>query len=55
MPMIVNGKMLQVAASVGGCLYPDQAGDKQQLLRRADLAMYQVKRTEKDGWRWYGR
>ena len=52
-PMKVAGKTVSVKASVGGCLYPDQAINKQQLLRRADEALYKVKRTHKGGWNWF--
>ncbi|MGI9352991.1 MAG: diguanylate cyclase domain-containing protein [Rhizobiaceae bacterium] len=38
-----NGVRLQVTGSVGGALFPDQAGDFDELLRLADIAMYKAK------------
>jgi diguanylate cyclase (GGDEF)-like protein len=42
-PFEVEGLLLHVAASVGIALYPEHAEDAQQLLRKADIAMYQAK------------
>jgi diguanylate cyclase (GGDEF)-like protein len=38
-----------VTASIGICLYPDDARDGATLLRHADSAMYRVKRSGKNG------
>jgi diguanylate cyclase (GGDEF)-like protein len=38
-----------VTASIGICLYPDDAPDGPTLLRHADSAMYRVKRSGKNG------
>jgi diguanylate cyclase (GGDEF)-like protein len=43
-PFIENGHSLHVGASVGIALYPLHGDNADQLLRRADLAMYQSKR-----------
>ena len=42
-PFEVAGLHLHVAASVGIALFPDHADDAQELLRHADVAMYQAK------------
>ena len=42
-PFDVAGLHLRVAASVGISLYPSQSEDAQQLLRHADIAMYEAK------------
>ncbi|RDS87723.1 GGDEF domain-containing protein [Pseudomonas fluorescens] len=53
-PITVGDRALSVGISIGGCLYPDQAKDKRELLQRADMALYQVKKTTVRGsWRWF--
>ena len=42
-PFDVEGLHLRIAASIGIALYPTHAADAQQLLRKADIAMYQAK------------
>ncbi len=44
---IHNGVSLQVSGSVGGAVFPDQAGDFDELLRLADIAMYDAKNNGK--------
>jgi diguanylate cyclase (GGDEF)-like protein len=44
-PFDILGLQLQVAASVGIALYPKHADDADQLLQRADVAMYDAKRA----------
>lgn len=52
-PMDVSNVAIRVTASLGGCFYPDQAADKRELLLRADMAMYQVKKSGQGGWHWW--
>lgn len=54
-PIRIGQASVRISVSVGGCLYPDQAADKRELLRRADEALYRVKKTGKGGWGWWGR
>lgn len=42
-PFIFSGNTLQVSASIGIALYPDDAADPTRLLRIADLRMYSLK------------
>ena len=42
-PLTIHGLALQIEASVGIALYPDHGGDVQELLQRADVAMYVAK------------
>lgn len=44
-PFSIAGASIQVAASVGVALYPDDGEDAETLLRKADSEMYAVKRT----------
>ncbi len=44
-PVLVDGIQLEVGASLGVALAPDQANDVASLLRHADMAMYQAKNT----------
>ena len=48
-PSGVNGVQLQVSASIGISLYPDDGTDGPQLISRADAAMYQRKRQAPGG------
>jgi diguanylate cyclase (GGDEF)-like protein len=44
-PFQVEGLTLDVEASVGVVLYPDHGGDPNELLQRADIAMYAAKQS----------
>ena len=48
-PIDLQGMAHHVSASIGLCLYPDDASDGATLLRHADAAMYRVKRSGKNG------
>ena len=43
-PFELEGGSVQVGASVGAALYPDDGADFAALLHAADMRMYQVKR-----------
>jgi diguanylate cyclase (GGDEF)-like protein len=47
-PALLPDVELSVSCSIGVAIYPDHAADEDELLRRADLAMYQVKREGKN-------
>ncbi|WP_188748041.1 sensor domain-containing diguanylate cyclase [Marinobacterium zhoushanense] len=42
-PVEVEGLSLKISSSIGVVLYPDHAEEVKQLLKRADIAMYQAK------------
>lgn len=44
-PFLFDGQTLQVSASIGIALYPDDADDATRLLRIADLRMYSLKQA----------
>lgn len=43
-PIAIDGKILHVHVSIGLSVYPDHSTDMDQLLRKADAAMYSTKR-----------
>jgi diguanylate cyclase (GGDEF)-like protein/PAS domain S-box-containing protein len=47
----LNGNRLSVTISIGVTFYPDDDVDADQLLRNADNAMYEAKRSGKNGFR----
>ncbi len=51
-PYLLDGLTLHMGGSVGIALYPDHANDSEELLRRADVAMYEAK-SHKDSWTIY--
>jgi diguanylate cyclase (GGDEF)-like protein/PAS domain S-box-containing protein len=44
-PFTIQGHKVSVAASVGGSVFPQNAHDADHLMRKADQAMYEAKRT----------
>src|SRR6266508_2561405 len=44
-PFLIEGLTLDVEASIGVALYPEHAGTSEELLQRADIAMYVAKET----------
>jgi len=47
-PMVVEGHKLTVSCSVGVALYPRDATEQEELMRRADAAMYEAKSAGRD-------
>lgn len=47
-PIVVQDKILQVSASIGVTIYPQDNVDADQLLRHADRAMYEAKQAGKN-------
>ncbi|HEX7189973.1 MAG TPA: diguanylate cyclase, partial [Thermoanaerobaculia bacterium] len=45
-PVIVDGQVLEIGASIGIALYPVHGTDARMLLRRADVAMYAAKQAQ---------
>ena len=45
-PMVIGGKNLEVRASLGVALFPEHGAAADVLLRNADAAMYEAKRTQ---------
>ncbi|WP_052712078.1 diguanylate cyclase domain-containing protein [Domibacillus indicus] len=49
----IAGELLSVTPSIGLSLYPQDGGTPEQLLKKADLAMYSVKQNGKGAFRFY--
>lgn len=49
-----DGSALGITISVGGCIFPVDAGDEAELFRKADQAMYKAKREGKNRVSFYG-
>lgn len=43
-PALIGGHQLNISASIGISIYPDDAGDLEMLIQKADTAMYDAKR-----------
>jgi diguanylate cyclase (GGDEF)-like protein len=54
-PVLVEGKSLYTSASVGIARYPIDAESVGELIRRADIAMYQAKESGKNDIRFFAR
>ena len=52
-PMVVEGHKLNVSCSVGVALFPRDATDQEELMRRADAAMYDAKAAGRDTARFF--
>jgi len=50
----LDGNIIEIKASIGISIYPDDGNDSEILLKKADEAMYMVKNTlERNNWRFY--
>jgi len=54
-PVEIEGNKARVGASIGISLYPDDGNTEQELIRKADLAMYEAKRQGKNAYVIYNR
>jgi diguanylate cyclase (GGDEF)-like protein/PAS domain S-box-containing protein len=52
-PLVVDGRKLHVSASIGIGLYPDDGLDVESLMRAADVAMYHVKDSGRNGYQFF--
>lgn len=50
-PLVIEGRQLTLAASIGIAVYPDAGTDAAGLLSSADAAMYEVKQAGRNGFR----
>ena len=54
-PFLLANKMVHIEASIGISLYPSNGRTSEELLRNADTAMYQAKRSEQYHFAFYSR
>lgn len=47
-PILIDGQLIQVGASIGIAVYPEHGESSDVLLKKADMAMYVAKRNKKD-------
>ena len=52
-PFQLDGREFFVTASIGISLYPDDGTDLETLVRRADIAMYQTKKSGRNGFNFF--
>ena len=52
-PIVIDENIIQVSSSIGVTLYPRDGVDAEQLLRHADLAMYQSKQGGKNRYHFF--
>lgn len=52
-PVVVHGYELAVTGSIGGTRFPVDAADPVELLKHADIAMYQAKAAGRDNVQWF--
>lgn len=52
-PIVIDENIIQVSSSIGVTLYPRDGVDADQLLRHADLAMYQSKQSGKNHYHFF--
>jgi diguanylate cyclase (GGDEF)-like protein/PAS domain S-box-containing protein len=52
-PLSLKGQECRVSASVGICIFPDNALDEAALMKGADIAMYEAKREGRNGFRYF--
>jgi len=52
-PLLLDGQPLRVTPSIGISLFPGDGADIETLMRKADIAMYAVKGSGRNGWMFF--
>ena len=52
-PFVIDGREIVTSASIGVTIHPDDASGPEELLRNADLAMYQIKTAGRNGFQFF--
>lgn len=53
LPLLHDGEVLETSASMGIAVYPDHGEDAEQLLKNADIALYQAKAAGRGTYRFF--
>jgi predicted signal transduction protein with EAL and GGDEF domain len=53
LPLLYEGEILKTSASMGIAVYPDHGTDTEQLLKNADIALYEAKAAGRGGHRFF--
>jgi diguanylate cyclase (GGDEF)-like protein len=53
MPFEINGQELQISASIGIAVYPEDGSDSQILMKNSEIAMYRAKHNGKNNYQFY--
>jgi diguanylate cyclase (GGDEF)-like protein/PAS domain S-box-containing protein len=53
LPFAIDGHTLDVTTSIGVAVYPADGGDRDTLIKHADIAMYKAKRAGRDNYQRY--
>jgi len=51
--MYISGHLIQSGASIGISVFPDDEKDKEKLMHKADLALYEAKRDGRNTFKFY--
>lgn len=54
-PLKLGGLEIEISASIGICMFPDDAGGVSEMIRNADTAMYRAKALGRNGRQFYSR
>jgi diguanylate cyclase (GGDEF)-like protein len=54
-PIVLIGQECRVTASIGICMFPEDADDEQSLMKNADIAMYFAKEEGKNNYQFYSK
>jgi diguanylate cyclase (GGDEF)-like protein/PAS domain S-box-containing protein len=54
-PFPFEGRSLHISPSIGMCLYPDDGGDVETLMRHADAAMYHAKAAGRNNYQFFNQ
>jgi diguanylate cyclase (GGDEF)-like protein len=52
-PFMLDGVAVDSATSIGVCLFPDDGEESEELMKRADSAMYEAKGTGRNSYTFY--